>query len=100
MGNLISGHCEGVCTPDTMVCPLVRSSTRDSRRVVCCITVLLRHPYAGDIREVGLIGHLKLNGKLVTVDMEQLRKLLVGSLFSPTATLVEHGLLAQRFAGA
>ena len=28
----ISGHCEGVCTPDTMVCALVRASTRDSRR--------------------------------------------------------------------
>jgi hypothetical protein len=28
----ISGHCEGVCTPDTMVCALVRGSTRDGRR--------------------------------------------------------------------
>src|SRR5262249_3149236 len=28
----ISGHCEGVCTPDTRVCALVRASTRDSRR--------------------------------------------------------------------
>jgi hypothetical protein len=26
------GHCEDVCTPDTMVCALVRGSTRDVRR--------------------------------------------------------------------
>src|SRR5216683_3510170 len=28
----LSGHGEGVCTPDTMVCALVRGSTRDNRR--------------------------------------------------------------------
>jgi hypothetical protein len=27
----MSGHCKGVCTPDTMVCALVRDSTRDIR---------------------------------------------------------------------
>jgi hypothetical protein len=28
----MSGHCEGVCTPDPMVCALVYGSTREVRR--------------------------------------------------------------------
>src|SRR5215471_4467065 len=28
-GRPMLGHCEGVCTPDPMVCPLVCSSTRN-----------------------------------------------------------------------
>ena len=31
-GCTLSGHCEGVCTTDIMVCALVRGSPRDIRR--------------------------------------------------------------------